>query len=197
MTVHSYSRLALVSFTVVLAFGCGSSSDVAVDDDASMRSTADSTASPATMLMHDSDIAGIVLTANQGEVDLGQLARSMATSAQVRRFAEMIVTGHLDAIQKHQAIVARTGMKTTETALRTQLRNAGVATADMLKQRSGSDFDSAYIRSRIDMHQWLLDALDKSLIPASANGALRSYLNDVRDAVATHLTEARKIESSM
>jgi len=47
------------------------------------------------------------------------------------------------------------------------------------------------------MHQWLLDALEKSLIPASKNGALRSYLNEVRDAVSMHLTEARKIESSM
>lgn len=197
MTGHRLSRLALISLTVVLAFGCGSSSDVVVDDDASMRSTADSAASTTTMIMHDTDIAGIVLTANQGEVDLGQLARSMATSAEVRRFAEMMVTGHLDAIQKHKDLVARTGMKTTETALRTQLRNAGVATGDSLRQRSGSDFDGAYIRTQIDMHQWLLDALDKSLIPASKNGALRSYLNEVRDSVATHLSEARKIESSM
>ena len=111
MTTHRYSRLALVSFTVVLAFGCGSSSDVVVDDDASMRSTADSTASTTTMLMHDTDIAGIVLTANQGEVDLGQLARSMATSAEVRRFAEMMVTGHLEAIQTRQADVEQDGLR--------------------------------------------------------------------------------------
>lgn len=195
MTAHRLSRLALISFTVVLAVSCGSSSDVA--DDSSMPSTADSSTSSATMLMHDSDIAGIVLTANQGQVDLGELARGRASSAEVRRFAEMMVSGHRDAIQKHQAIVARTGMKTSETTLRTQLRNAGTATAEVLKQRSGSDFDSAYIRSEIDMHQWLLDALDKSLIPATANGALRSYLGEVREAVATHLTEARRIESSM
>jgi len=197
MTGHRLSRLALISLTVVLSFSCATSSDAPIDDDASMRSTADSTATSTTMLMHDADIAGIVLTANQGEVDLGQLARSMATSPEVRRFAEMIVTGHLEAIQKHQAIVARTGMRTTETPLRTQLRNAGVATADALRQRSGSDFDGAYIRTQIDMHQWLLDALEKSLIPASKNSALRSHLNEVRDAVSMHLTEARKIESSM
>ena len=73
MTAHRLSRLALISFTVVLAVSCGSSSDVA--DDSSMPSTADSSTSSATMLMHDSDIAGIVLTANQGQVDLGELAR--------------------------------------------------------------------------------------------------------------------------
>lgn len=195
MTAQRFSRLALISLTVVLAVSCSSSSDVA--EDSTMRSTADSSPSSDTMVMHDSDIAGIVLTANQGQVDLGELARGRATNAEVRRFAEMMVSGHRDAIQKQQAIVARTGMRTSETALRAQLRNAGAATAEVLKQRSGSDFDRAYIRSEIDMHQWLLDALDKSLIPASANGALRSYLGEVRESVATHLTEARRIESSM
>lgn len=195
MTAHRLSGLALISFTVFLAAGCSSSSDV--EESPSMRSTADSTASSETMVMRDSDIAGIVLTANQGGVDLGEMARGRATNAEVRRFAEMMVTGHREVIQKHQAIVARTGMKTSETALRTQLRNSGTATAEILKQRSGSDFDRAYMRSQIDMHQWLLDALDKSLIPASKNGSLRSYLHEVRDAVATHLTEARRIESSM
>lgn len=195
MTAHRLSRLTLVLLAGILTVSCSSSSDV--EESPSMRSTADSTASSDTMVMHDSDIAGIVLTANQGGVDLGELARGRATNAEVRRFAEMMVTGHRDVIQKHQAIVARTGMKTSETALRTQLRNSGAATAEILKQRSGSDFDRAYMRSQIDMHQWLLDALDKSLIPASRNGSLRSYLNEVRDAVATHLTEARRIESSM
>lgn len=195
MKTHRFSRLALISFTVLLAVSCASSTDVA--EDSAVRSTADSTASSDTMVLRDGDIAGIMLTANQGEVDLGQLARSMASSAEVRRFAEMMVSGHLEAIQKHQALVARTGMRTSETPLRTQLRNAGVATADVLKQRSGSAFDIAYIRSQIDMHQWLLDSLDKSLIPGAANGALRSYLGEVREAVAMHLTEARRIESSM
>jgi len=195
MTTHKLSRLALVSFTVVLAVSCGSSSDVA--DEPSMGSTADPAASSGTVLMHDSDIAGIALTANQGAVDLGELARGRATNAGARRFAEMMVTEHRDAIQKYQQMIARTGMKATETALRTQLRASGAATADALRQRSGSDFDRAYIRTQIDMHQWLLDALDKSLIPASKSGALRSYLGEVRDSVANHLAEARKIESAL
>src|SRR5438105_6428273 len=43
---------------------------------------------------HDSQIAAIVVTANQVDIDAGKLAKSRAHSAEVKDFAQTMVTDH-------------------------------------------------------------------------------------------------------
>jgi putative membrane protein len=44
--------------------------------------------------INDAQIAAIVVTANQVDVDAGRLARERATNSQVKKFAEQMVSDH-------------------------------------------------------------------------------------------------------
>ena len=44
--------------------------------------------------INDAQIAHIVVTANQVDIDAGKLAASTATNAEVKKFAELMVTDH-------------------------------------------------------------------------------------------------------
>ncbi len=44
--------------------------------------------------VNDAQIASIVVTANQVDIDAGKLASSMATDAAVKKFAQLMITDH-------------------------------------------------------------------------------------------------------
>ena len=51
----------------------------------------------------DSDIAAIVTTANQGEIDQANAALTKASSSAVRDFAQMMITDHTNALAWQRA----------------------------------------------------------------------------------------------
>jgi hypothetical protein len=61
---------------------------------------------------------------------------------------------------------------------------------------SGAAFDRAYMQSQVDLHQWLLTAMDTSLIP-STSGSARTLLETQRASVAAHLDQARRILNTL
>lgn len=58
--------------------------------------------------MPANDIAGIVATANEGEIQQGQAALSAASAAEVREFAQMMVNDHTSALSSARDTFART-----------------------------------------------------------------------------------------
>jgi putative membrane protein len=149
------------------------------------------------MALTGPDIAGILTTANQGEIDAGQLASTKAMSATVRDFANMMVRDHTSALSDARATFDRSHLvpnanNTTAMALQ-DLSNR---TKRSLDQYAGSSFDRTYMQTQVDMHQWLLNQIDSSLMPAS-HGDLRTLLVNQRAAVAAHLDRARTILNSL
>ena len=142
------------------------------------------------------DVAGIVMTANEGEVQQGQAAASRASSAEVRSFAQMMVTDHTNALNMARDHFSRAGVTPGENATTQCLRENSRGTITNLATYSGSAFDRAYIQSQVDLHQWLLTALDNSLIPSTA-GATRTLLETQRASVAAHLDHARRLLNTL
>src|SRR5688572_23500495 len=60
---------------------------------------------------HDPHTVGIVIAANQGEIDQGNAAAARATNADVRAFAQMMVTDHTTALAAVRDTSARAGVK--------------------------------------------------------------------------------------
>jgi putative membrane protein len=77
------------------------------------------------------------------------------------------------------------------------LVNGSQQTVSALNTYSGVDFDRQYINSQVDIHQWLLNTLDNTLIPSANNRQLRDFLKTQRTAVATHLDRARQIQNNL
>lgn len=142
--------------------------------------------------MPDNDIAGIVSTANEGEVQQGQAALTAASSAEVREFAQMMVNDHTSALSKARDVFARNGITPADNDTTRSLKDTGQRSTMSLSSYRGAAFDRAYMQAQIDMHQWLLTNMDTLLIP-SARGELRTLLEEMRGSVSTHLDHARQI----
>ena len=152
---------------------------------------------PRAGLWPESDIAGIVMTANEGEVQQGNAAVSRATSADVRAFAQMMVTDHTTALGAIRDTSARAGIMQTDNDTTAALQRTSRETITNLATYSGAEFDRQYMQTQINLHQWLLTALDQHLIPLATNRDLRSLLETQRVSVAAHLEQARAIRGRL
>ncbi len=140
-----------------------------------------------------SDIAAILMTAHQGEIDAGHLATAKAVSPAVRSFAGMMVRDHGYALSNARAFFANSGVGPNNgNRTATALQDLSSRTRRNLSLYSGSAFDRTYMQTQVDMHGWLLNQIDSTLMP-SARGEMRELLAGQREAVAAHLEEARTI----
>lgn len=144
-----------------------------------------------------SDIAGIVLTANEGEVQKGSAAAARATSPAVREFAQMMVTEHTNANATARDLFAREGISPGQNSITTALTNGTETTIRNLATYDGAEFDRMYMRTQVELHQWLLSTLDTSLIPSARDADVRDLLINQRGAVASHLDRARSILNTL
>jgi putative membrane protein len=145
----------------------------------------------------DPHIVGIVATANQGEIEQGNAAASRATNADVRAFAQMMVADHTTALSAVRDTSARAGITPADNDTTAALQRTSRETITNLATYSGAEFDRQYMQTQINLHQWLLTALDQHLIPMAANRDLKSLLETQRVSVAAHLEQARAIRGRL
>lgn len=145
----------------------------------------------------DAEIAAIVVTANQVDIDAGELARTKATNADVKKFAEQMVTDHTGVNKQATELVTKLGVTPKENATSKQLKAGGDENLAKLKKLEGQAFDKAYIDHEVAYHQQVLDALDKTLVPSADNAELKALLVKVRPAFVAHLEHAKKVQSQL
>ena len=143
--------------------------------------------------INDAQIASIVVTANQVDVDAGKLAASTSKNADVKKFAQLMVTDH-NAVNK-QAVDLVTRLKVTpeDNDTSRSLKAGGEKNVAALKALKGAAFDRAYVDHEVAYHQAVLDAVDKTLIPNAKNAELKALLLKVRPAFVAHLEHAKHI----
>jgi putative membrane protein len=141
----------------------------------------------------EGDIASIVTAANQGEIEQGNAAASRATSTDVRSFAQMMVTDHTNALGNARDTFNRAGINPTPNDITAALERTTPETIRNLNTYQGAAFDRMYMQTQVDLHDWLLRALDTALIPSARTPELRTLLQTQRGAVAMHLEQARRI----
>ena len=154
--------------------------------------------SPAfTQGLNDAQIAAIVVTANQVDIDAGKLAAATSTDAEVKKFAQLMVTDHTGVNQAAVELATRLGVKPEENDTSRSLAAGGAANLTRLQKLEGAAFDSAYVAQEVAYHQQVLDALDKALIPGAANAELKALLVKVRPAFVAHLEHAQHLDKAL
>jgi len=147
--------------------------------------------------INDAQIASIVVTANQVDIDAGKLAAATSKSAEVKKFAQLMVTDHTGV--NKQAVDLATKLKVTpeDNATSQSLKKGGDDNIANLKTLKGDAFDKAYVDHEVAYHQAVLDAVDKTLIPGAKNAELKALLVKVRPAFVAHLEHARHVQASL
>jgi putative membrane protein len=145
----------------------------------------------------DPQIAAIVVTANQVDIDAGKLAERKAQGAEVKAFAKRMVTDHTGVNQAAVALAQKLHVTPESNPTSEGLKQGGEANMDALGKLSGQAFDKAYIDHEVAYHESVLDAMDKVLIPGAQNAQLKALLVKVRPAFVDHLNHAKMIQSSL
>lgn len=145
----------------------------------------------------DPQIAQIVVTADQVDIDAGRLAEKHAKSKDVRQFAKQMVTDHT-AVNKSAMDLARKLHVTPEASDTSKsLKKGGDDNMAKLKKLKGAEFDKAYVDNEVTYHQAVIDAVDKTLIPSAKNADLKALIEKVRPTLEQHLEHAKHLQSQL
>ena len=145
----------------------------------------------------DAQIASIVVTANQVDIDAGTLASARAQSADVKAFGKQMVTDHSGVNTQATALVTKLKVTPEDNPTSQRLKAGGDDNVSKLRSLKGAEFDRAYIDHEVAYHQAVLDAVDKTLIPNAKNEELKALLVRVRPAFVAHLEHAKQVQASL
>jgi putative membrane protein len=145
----------------------------------------------------DAQIAAIVVTANQVDVDAGRVAATRSSSDAVKTFANLMVTDHTAVNASATALATKLHLTPAENATSQALKDGGTKNLAALKALDGKAFDRAYVAHEVTYHQAVLDALDKQLVPGASNAELKALLVKVRPAFVAHLEHAKHLAAEL
>ncbi len=146
---------------------------------------------------NDAQIAHIVVTANQVDIDAGKLAQKQAKRADVKAFGKQMVTDHTAVNKQAVALATKLKVKPEDNATSQSLKAGGDANVKKLKTLKGDAFDKAYVDQEVTYHVAVLDAIDKVLIPNAKNAELKALIEKVRPAIDGHLQHAKHVQAEL
>jgi putative membrane protein len=147
--------------------------------------------------LNDAEVIQVLHVANAAEIKAAQNAKGKAKNAQVRDFAQQMITDHSAMDRKVKDLQQKLNLKPQDSALSTGLQakaNAAIAT---LKPLSGEAFDEAYILSQVSMHGDVIEAIRDSLLPSAKNAELKTLLQEAAPKIEMHLQHAQKLQENI
>ena len=145
----------------------------------------------------DAQIAAIVVTANQVDIDAGKLAKQTSQSKDVQAFAQLMITDHSGVNKAASDLVTKLHVTPGSNPTSESLRQGGEQNLASLRKLKGREFDRAYVDHEVAYHQAVLDAVDQTLIPNAQNAELKALLVKVRPAFVAHLEHAKHLQASL
>jgi putative membrane protein len=145
----------------------------------------------------DAQIAAIVVAANQVDIDAGKFAAEKASNAEVKKFAQTMVTDHTAVNKSAVELVTKLKVSPEENDTSRALKTGGEKNIAALRALKGKAFNKAYVDHEVTYHQQVLQALDTVLIPNAQNAELKALLGKVRPAFVEHLNHAKHLQSNL
>ncbi|MFP2907981.1 DUF4142 domain-containing protein [Pyxidicoccus sp. 3LFB2] len=187
----SWMWAVLASASLVLAAGCSD------DDDGNGGLIADAGPSDDNLTLTDAQIARVMLVANEGEVQLGELGQSRAASTAVRDFNARMVTEHSAARQRLEQLAQAQGLTPEESPVSLQLQEEVARMRAALARAPAESFDLAMMGSQVAAHARTAMTADSLLAPQARNTALIQELQAQRAHVQEHLVDAVELQETL
>lgn len=178
-----HAALIAVSVVALALAGCGKK------ESPPPQPTSDATdiaAAPAD-LSSGQAFANTAAASDTFEIESSKLAAGQGASAKVKSFAANMIKAHTESTAKLQAAAATAAPAITPSPT---LNPTQQQTLDMLKTKSGADFDTAYAKAQVDAHQMALDGL-KAYSTSGDVPSLKSFASQMVPTVTAHLNMAK------
>lgn len=147
---------------------------------------------------NDLQIASIAVTANQVDIEFGEIAVERSENEAIVDFAETMIRDHSAVIDQAVALVNELGVEPdSENELTQQLRDMSADSKESLRNASSADFDETYINNEVNYHETVIEVVRDILIPQADNGQLRELLEAVLPSLEAHLEHAKMVQGNL
>lgn len=143
--------------------------------------------------LSDANVLAMLDTINLGEIDAAQLAQQKASSEPVKIYAARMLNEHSTMMQDTRQLGERIHVRPDPPALASTIGTAHRKAMEKLRTLSGHEFDHAYLKYQIKMHEQAID-LVRDTAASVDSPLLRQHLSKARPDLDSHLSEARTVE---
>jgi putative membrane protein len=169
--------------------GLSSTAGTSTSSTAANTGTANGTTS--SLSAEDKEFMTKAAIGGMAEVMMGQMASTKATDAGVKTFGNRMVTDHSKANDELKSLAAQKGM-----VLPTDVDAEHKAKSDKMSQKSGKDFDKAYMADMVEDHEKDVSEFQK----ASQNAAdpdLKAWATKTLPTLQDHLKMAKETKAKL
>ena len=145
----------------------------------------------------DAQIASIVVTANQVDIDAGKLAATRTSNRDVKAFAQLMVTDHTAVNRSATELVTKLKVTPQDNPTSQSLKSGGEKNLVALKDLKGAAFDKAYVDNEVAYHKAVDSALETLLIPSASNAELKGLLQTGLKIFQGHEQHAEHVASEL
>ena len=145
----------------------------------------------------DPQIAGIVQTANQIDINHAKLALKKTSNPQVKEFANQMISDHTSLQKSVNDLAKKLGVTPEDSPTSKQLKQQATDETKKLTSLRGNAFDKEYASHEVAYHQAVIEAAKTSLIPNAKNAELKSAVEGAAPLLQGHLEDAQQLEKSL
>ncbi len=139
----------------------------------------------------DSEFLVSAAETNLMEIELGKLAQSKSTNAEVKKFANMMIKDHTKAWDELKAFAT-----TNNISLPEAITEKGKEHYEDLNKKSGKDFDKAYADMMANKHDDAISKMEKAA--EDANSAdVRTWAANMLPTLNGHLQQAKMLQEKV
>lgn len=142
--------------------------------------------------INDAQIAHIVVTANQIDVDYGKVALEKSENEDVRHFAQTMIQDHEAIIKSASDLAEKLGVTPEDNPTSQSLLEGQKVQNEAVSGLTGLEYDKAYINNEVAYHEAVIDAVKTVLIPNTQNEELKGALESVMPNLEHHLEMAKE-----
>lgn len=146
--------------------------------------------------LDDPTIVAIFDAANTYDIETGSLAVSKGQSRAVRDFGGMLVRDHRNV--RAQGRKLANSLHVIPTPPKDfALAKAHVSAMRSLRAAKRKAFDRAFLQHEVDYHNAVIDAITKTLLPATQNAQVKDLETKVAPAFVAHRDRAQSLLDGM
>ncbi len=194
--MKKFTYVAMIALSAYIMQGCNSAPKDAKQTADSLNKTKDTTTNVAATggISVDKDDAKFATAAANGgmaEVALGKLALQKTTNAQIKDFANMMITDHGKANDELKTIAKAKNITLPDSVDSDHQKKM----AD-LNKKTGKDFDKAYVDAMVDGHKKTLDLMNDAAKNCK-DADLKAFAAKTAPTVKMHLDAIKKIKDGL
>lgn len=142
-------------------------------------------------LEDDSEFVVMAAEVDMKEIELGKLAQQKAADAEVKAYGQMMVDNHTKSSQTTKDLAQRKNITIPmgETEKITEAKQD-------LQDKTGKDFDEAYIDMMVDSHEKTIDKMERASENAK-DADIRMWAANMLPTLRTHLDEAKRLNDKL